>query len=180
MEKQDVQRRLAALLAADVAGYTRMMEADEDATMSSWYASRTQVIDPKVAEHKGRIVKLTGDGFLAEFPTVHEAVRCAVAMQDALVHLHGDMPDGRRMDFRMGVNLGDIIADHEDIYGEGVNLAARIESLAEPGGICISGAVYDQIKSKLALDYLSMGARSLKNIAVPGQVDRGRTKTSPP
>ncbi len=170
MDAKPVQRRLAAVLAADVAGYTRMMQTDEDATMASWYASRNEVIDPKIAEHKGRIVKLTGDGFLAEFPTVQDAVRCAVDMQTELVGRNSDVPDDRRMDFRMGVNLGDIIVDSEDIYGDGVNIAARLESLAEPGAVCISAAVYDQVKNKLALDYTSLGAQKLKNIAEPLQV----------
>lgn len=180
MEAKPVQRRLAAVLAADVAGYTRMMQRDEDATMSSWYASRTEVIDPKIAKHKGRIVKLTGDGFLAEFPTVQDAVRCAVDMQTELVGQNNDVPDDRRMDFRMGVNLGDIIVDSEDIYGDGVNIAARLESLAEPGTICISAAVYDQVKNKLALDYTSLGAQKLKNIAEPLQVYQVRTAAAPP
>lgn len=165
MSDQEVQRRLAAVLAADVAGYTRLMEADEDATLSAWWAARKDVIDPTVAKHRGRIVKHTGDGFLAEFPTATEAVQCAISMQTDLVAIHSKTPKDRRFAFRMGINLGEIVADKDDIYGEGVNLAARLEGLAEPGGICISEDVYRQVRNKLSIHFEYLGEKSLKNIA---------------
>ena len=150
---QEVERRLAAILAADVAGYTRLMEADEAATLSSWWAARENVIDPSVSKYRGRIVKHTGDGFLAEFPTATEAVQCAIAMQTDLNAIHAKTPKDRRFAFRMGINLGEIVADKDDIYGEGVNLAARLESLAEPGGISISEDVYRQVRNKLSINF---------------------------
>jgi class 3 adenylate cyclase/TolB-like protein len=165
LENERAQRRLAAILAADVAGYTRLMEADEDATMNAWWAARKNIIDPAIAEHGGRIVKHTGDGFLAEFPTATSAVRCAAAMQAALADTNRGVEKLRRFDFRMGVNMGEIVVDDEDIYGDGVNIAARIEALAEPGGVCVSAAVYEQVKNRLGLDFRDMGAKKLKNIA---------------
>jgi adenylate cyclase len=164
MSDQEVQRRLAAILAADVAGYTRLMEVDEDATLSAWWAARKDVIDPTVARHRGRIVKHTGDGFLAEFPTATEAVQCAISMQTDLVAIHSKTPKDSRFAFRMGINLGEIVADKDDIYGEGVNLAARLEGLAEPGGICISEDVYRQVRNKLSINFEFLGERNLKNI----------------
>jgi class 3 adenylate cyclase len=159
MADREVQRRLAAIVAADVTGYTRLMEADEEGTVAAWHAARSEIIDPQITDHLGRIVKHTGDGFLAEFPTVQDAVKCAVAMQKELA--------GNILDFRMGINLGDIIDDGEDIHGEGVNIAARLEGLAEPGGICISADVYSQIKNKLDLGYRSLGENRVKNVAEP-------------
>ena len=167
MENERAQRRLAAILAADVAGYTRLMEADEDATMNAWWAARKNIIDPAIAEHGGRIVKHTGDGFLAEFPTATSAVRCAAAMQVALADTNRGVEKRRRFDFRMGVNLGEIVVDDEDIYGDGVNIAARIEALAEPGGVCVSAAVYAEVKNRLDLEFRDMGANRLKHIAEP-------------
>jgi len=164
MSDQEVQRRLAAILAADVAGYTRLMEANEDTTLSAWWAARNDVIDPTVTRHRGRIVKHTGDGFLAEFPTATEAVQCAISMQTDLVAIHSKTPKDRRFAFRMGINLGEIVADKDDIYGEGVNLAARLESLAEPGGICISEDVFRQVRNKLSINFEYLGEKSLKNI----------------
>ena len=164
MSDQEVQRRLAAVLAADVAGYTRLMEANEDATLSAWWSARKDVVDPTVARHRGRIVKHTGDGFLAEFPTATEAVQCAISMQTDLVAIHSKTPKDRHFAFRMGINLGEIVADKDDIYGEGVNLAARLESLAEPGGICISEDVYRQVRNKLSINFEYLGEKSLKNI----------------
>jgi adenylate cyclase len=164
MSDQEVQRRLAAVLAADVAGYTRLMEANEDATLSAWWAARKDVIDPTVDKFRGRIVKHTGDGFLAEFPTATEAVQCAISMQTDLVAIHSKTPKDSRFAFRMGINLGEIVADKDDIYGEGVNLAARLESLAEPEGICISEDVYRQVRNKLSIKFEYLGEKSLKNI----------------
>ena len=167
MENEHTQRRLAAILAADVAGYTRLMEADEDATMNAWWMARKNIIDPAIAEHGGRIVKHTGDGFLAEFPTATSAVRCAAAMQAALAETNRGVEKLRRFDFRMGVNLGEIVVDDEDIYGDGVNISARLESLAEPGSVCVSAAVHGQVKNRLDLDFRDMGAKKLKPIAEP-------------
>ena len=165
MEDIGVQRRLAAVLAADVAGYTRQMEANEHATVAAWRSARSEVIDGGVADHGGRIVKLTGDGFLAEFPTVQDAVRCAVDMQTKFAERNVDQPSAHRMAFRMGVNLGDIFVDTDDIYGDGVNIAARLESIAEPGGICVSGSVFDQVEGKLdRVAFRFLGNRKVKNI----------------
>ncbi len=165
MADQEVQRRLAAILAADVAGYTRLMEANEDATLAAWWAARKDVIDPAVVRYRGRIVKHTGDGFLAEFPTATEAVQCAISMQTDLVAIHSNTPEDSRFAFRMGINLGEIVADKDDIYGEGVNLAARLEGLAEPGGICISEDVHRQVRNKLSISFDYLGEKNLKNIS---------------
>ena len=162
-----LERKLAAILAADVAGYTRLMDSDEEATMASWWSHREELIDAIIAEQKGRIVKLTGDGFLAEFPSAGAAVKSAVQIQTEIARRNVDVRRDRRMEFRMGVNLSDIMSDDEDIYGHGVNLAARLEELAEPGGICISQHVYDQVKHNLDLDYVCLGEQSLKNINGP-------------
>ncbi|MBT4721280.1 MAG: adenylate/guanylate cyclase domain-containing protein, partial [Rhodospirillaceae bacterium] len=145
MSDRDVRRRLAAILAADVAGYTRLMEADSEGTVAAWQDAREEVIKPLTGKYFGKIVKLTGDGFLVEFPTVQDAVNCAIAMQSGL--------SASPLDFRMGINLGDIIDDGEDIHGEGVNVAARLEGLAEPGKICISGDVYNQVRNRVDANY---------------------------
>ena len=157
MGDEGVERRLAAILAADVADYTRLMEEDEDATIEAWRSARAEIIDPNIRDHKGRIVKHTGDGFLAEFPTVHDAVICAFQMQTELSRRNAGVRDDRRMDFRMGVNMGDIVVDEEDIYGDGVNIASRLEGLADPGGICVSGDVYNQVRKRLDLKFEDMG-----------------------
>ena len=142
-------RRLAAILAADVAGYSRLMGADEEATLAALKAIRRELSDPKVNEHHGRIVKTTGDGLLIEFSSVVDAVRCAVEVQRAMAERNTEVPVARRIEFRIGINLGDIILDDDDIYGDGVNIAARLEALTEPGGICVSRVVYDQVRDKL-------------------------------
>ena len=162
MAEQGVTRRLAAVLAADIVGYTRLMEQDTDGTVAAWHAAREDVIDPCIAEHAGRIVKHTGDGFLAEFPSVQNAVKCAVTMQEGLA--------AKPIDFRMGVNLGDIIDDGEDIHGEGVNIAARIESLAEPGGVCVSGDVHNQVRNRLELTFDDLGDKEVKHVSRPVRV----------
>lgn len=172
MADQQIQWRLAAILAADIAHYTKLMAADEDATIADWHAARADIIDPTIAEYRGRIVKHTGDGFLAEFPTVTNAVRAAVAMQTGLAARNDGAAAERRMDFRMGINLGEIAADDEDIHGDGVNLAARLESIADPGGICVSANVYDQVRRKLDLAFDDLGERELKNVAEPVRVYR--------
>ena len=169
-----VERKLAAVLAADVAGYSRLMGADEDATMAAWWSHREQVIDPSVAAHRGRIVKLTGDGFLAEFGSVSDAVLAALDMQTEIKRRNEDVPADRRMEFRIGINLCDIMADAEDIYGDGVNIAARVEALAEPGGICVTGAVRDQTRGRHGLEYEDLGEQTVKNIAEPVHVYRLR------
>jgi len=162
MVEEKSSRRLAAILAADVVDYSRLMHEDEAKTVAAWQAARRDAIDPVLEVNKGRVVKRTGDGFLAEFATVEDAVRCAVVMQEAL----SDGP----LDFRMGINLGDITDDGDDIHGDGVNIAARIEGLAEPGGICISGSVYDQVHNKLNSTFADMGEQKVKNIATPVRV----------
>jgi adenylate cyclase len=162
-----VERRLAAILAADVAGYSRLMGADEEGTLDRLKAHRRQLVDPKIREHRGRIVKTTGDGMLVEFPSVVGAVRCAIEVQRAMLDRNTDVPENKRIAFRIGVNLGDVIIDGDDIYGDGVNIAARLEALAEPGGICISRVVRDQIRDKLPYPFEDMGEQSVKNIARP-------------
>ncbi len=161
MGNQPTQRRLAAVLVADVAGYTRLMELDTDGTVAAWQAARQEVIKPTVADHSGKIVKLTGDGFLVEFSTVQDAVNCAIAMQRGLA--------SSSLDFRMGVNLGDIVDDGEDIHGEGINVAARLEGLADPGGICISGDVYNQVRNRVDAIFEDMGQQEVKNVSQPVQ-----------
>ena len=168
------------MLAADIAGYTRLMERDEAAVVAAWRRARAEVIDPLITAHRGRIVKLTGDGFLAEFPTAESAVKAALAMQAAFEALFGAEHSASRVAFRIGVNLGDIWVDADDIYGAGVNVAARLEALAEPGGICISGAVRDAIKHKLAVQYDDMGLQTVKNVAEPIRAWRVRAAVAPP
>ena len=167
-------RRLAAILAADVAGYSRLMGVDEEGTLAELKAIRRELSDPKVKEHSGRIVKTTGDGLLIEFGSVVDAVRCAVEVQRAMSERNADVPADRRIELRMGINLGDIIKDGRDIYGDGVNVAARLEALAEPGGICVSRVVRDQVRDKLAFAFEDMGERQVKNIARPVRVHRIR------
>src|SRR6201981_3893221 len=162
-----VTRRLAAILAADVAGYSRLMGADEEGTLARLKAHRRELVDPRIGEHRGRIVKTTGDGLLAEFASVVDAVRCAAEIQREMAERNGDVPPDRRIEFRVGINLGDIIIDESEIFGEGVNAAARLEALADPGGICVSRMVRDQVRDKLALSFEDMGEQQVKNIARP-------------
>src|SRR6516164_1692432 len=172
-------RRLAAILAADVAGYSRLMGADEEGTLAALKAIRRELADPKIKEHHGRIVKTTGDGLLLEFASVVDAVRCAVEVQRELAERNADVPPDRRIELRMGINLGDIIKDGRDIYGDGVNVAARLEALAEPGGICVSRVVRDQVRDKLAFSFEDMGEQQVKNIARPIRVHRVLLSTEP-
>jgi adenylate cyclase len=174
-----VERRLAAILAADVAGYSRLMGANEEATHAALMALRREVSEPKIAHHRGRIVKTTGDGFLAEFASVVDAVRCAVELQREMALRNDDVPSERRVQFRIGINIGDIIIEANDIYGDGVNVAARLETLAEPGGICISAIVYEQVQGRLDCNFMDIGEQSLKNIARPIRVYRVEPKTAP-
>ena len=143
------QRRLAAIVSADVAGYFRLMGLDESGTLAALKAHRRELIDPKIAEYGGRIVKTTGDGLLLEFPSVVDAVRCAVDVQRGMAERNAGVPPEQRIEFRIGINVGDIIIDGEDIFGDGVNVAARLQTLAEPGGICVSKVVRDQVLDKL-------------------------------
>jgi len=160
-----IDRRLAAVLAADVARYSRLMEADEVGTLNSLKARRREIIDPAIAAHHGRIVKTTGDGVLVEFHSIVDAVACAVAVQRGMIVRNTLMPEDRRIVFRIGINIGDILSDGDDIFGDGVNLAARLEALCEPGGVCISRAANEQIRDKLTLAFADMGERTVKNIA---------------
>jgi adenylate cyclase len=163
-------RRLTAILAADVAGYSRLMGADEEGTHERLRAHLRDLIDPKVAEHRGRIVKNTGDGFLAEFPSVVDAVRCAAEIQRGMAEREPGVPEDRRIEFRVGINRGDVIAEGEDIFGDGVNVAARLEALAEPGGICVSWIVRDQVRDRVNYAFEDLGEQSVKNIARPVRV----------
>ncbi|MEE8225881.1 MAG: adenylate/guanylate cyclase domain-containing protein, partial [Kiloniellales bacterium] len=140
-----MERRLVAILAADVVGYSRLMGKDETGTLERLKSLRKELVQPKITERKGRIVKLMGDGLLAEFPSVVEAVQCAVGIQKSILGRETELTQERRMRLRIGINLGDIIVEGSDIYGDGVNVAARLEALADPGGICISGSVFDQV-----------------------------------
>jgi TolB-like protein len=170
-------RRLAAVLAADVAGYSRLMGADEEGTLNRLKAHRRELVDPKIREHHGRIVKTTGDGMLVEFGSVVGAVRCAVEVQRAMFDRNADIAEDKRITFRIGINLGDVIADGDDIYGDGVNITARLEALAQPGDICISRVVRDQIRDKLLYAFDDMGEQEVKNIARPLRVYALRAST---
>ena len=163
-------RRLAAILAADVAGYSRLMGADEEGTHERLKAHFLELVDPKIAEHRGRTVKNTGDGMLAEFSSVVDAVRCAVEVQRGMIDREPELPEERQIRLRIGVNLGDVIVEEHDIFGDGVNVAARLEGLAQPGGICISRTVRDHIRDKLVYPFEEMGEQSVKNIARPVRV----------
>jgi len=168
-------RRLAAILAADVVGYSRLMEQDEAGTLAALKAHRSQFIDPLIANHGGRIVKLMGDGALVEFPSVVDAVACAVAVQQGMAARDAETPEDNRIVFRIGVNLGDVVIDGDDIYGDGVNVAARLETMAEPGGVCISGTVHEHIAGKLDQPFADAGEQTVKNIARPIRVWRWST-----
>jgi TolB-like protein/class 3 adenylate cyclase/Tfp pilus assembly protein PilF len=159
-----MERRLAAILAADVVGYSRLMEADEADTLARLKSTRENLIDPKIAAHKGRIVKLMGDGALIEFSSVVDAVGCAVEIQRAMTECNAELPGERQLEFRIGVTLGDVIVEGQDIYGDGVNVAARLEKLADPGGVLISGIAFDQVERKLDLEFEFLGEHQLKNI----------------
>jgi adenylate cyclase len=172
MSEARVERRLAAILAVDVAGYSRLMGADEEGTLAALRAIRRELGDPKIKEHRGRIVKTTGDGLLVEFASVVDAVRCAVEVQREMVIRNANIPPERRIEFRMGINLGDIIVEDGDIFGDGVNIAARLEALAEPGGICVSRVVRDQVRDKLDFSFADMGEQQVKNIARPVRIHR--------
>ncbi len=172
MVEARVERRLAAILAADVAGYSRLMGVDEEGTLAALKACRRELIDPKIAEHRGRIVKTTGDGALVEFASAVNAVRCAMEIQRAMADRNADIPESRRVEFRIGINVGDIIIDEGDIYGDGVNIAARLEGIAASSGISISEDAWRQVQGKVAANFVDAGEQSLKNIARPVRVYR--------
>ena len=172
MTEEHVERRLAAILAADMVGYSRLMGRDEEGTLAALKALRKTLIDPKITEHRGRIVKTTGDGMLVEFVSVVDAVRCAVEVQRGMSERNAEVSAESRIQFRIGINVGDIISDSNDIYGDGVNVAARLEALAEPGGIFVSRNVFDQVRDKLSFSFEDMGEQTVKNIARPIGVHR--------
>jgi len=165
-----MERRLAAILATDVVGYSRLIRADEEGTLAALKVLRSDLIDPKIAEHHGRIVKLMGDGMLAEFPSVVDAVRAAVETQIAVAKHNADLPKDKRIEFRVGINLGDVVIDGDDIQGDGVNMAARLEGLAEPGGICVSGMVYEGVRDRIDISFEDLGEQKVKNIDRPVRV----------
>lgn len=180
-----IERRLAAILAADVAGYSRLMHHDEETTHTKLTVLLAEAVDPTIAEHSGRIVKNTGDGFLAEFPSAVEALRAAMVFQARVRELTAGAPEDRRIAFRVGINIGDVTVEPHDIFGDGVNIAARLESVAAPGGICISSAVYDQVRGKFSDRFADLGEQNLKNIDRPVRayaviLDELRTPTLSP
>jgi adenylate cyclase len=179
MAEERAQRRLAAILAADVVGYSRLMGVDEADTLAQLKSHRRELLDPKISEHQGRIVKTTGDGMLVEFASVVDALRCVVEAQRGMRERNAAVPKEKRIEFRFGLNVGDIIIDGEDIYGDGVNIAARLEGLAEPGGICVSGRVYEDARGKLDITFDDWGEQQLKNIAWPVRVYRVRLGSEP-
>src|SRR5437763_4806948 len=172
-------RRLAAILRADVAGYSRLMGADEEGTLERLKALRRELLDPKFAEHKGHIVKTTGDGMLVEFPSVVDAVRCAVAVQQAMPERNTGVAADNRIELRIGINLGDVIVEDDDLYGDGVNIAARIEALADAGGVFVSNTVHDHVRDRLPFAFEDLGEQQVKNITRPVRVYRVRDTGAP-
>ena len=167
-----MEYKLAAVLASDMVGYSRLMEADEQGTLARLRTHRIELIDPAIAKNQGRIIKTTGDGMLVEFQSVADAVRCAAEIQERMRRRNADVPENRRIQFRIGINLGDIIFDEGDIYGDGVNVAVRLEQLAEVGGICVTQAVYDQVSDRIDVAFEDLGEKALKNISRPVRVWR--------
>jgi adenylate cyclase len=165
MAETPIERRLAAILAADVVGYSRLMEADEAGTLAALKSRRKEVLEPLVTRHQGRVFKVAGDGVLVEFASAVNAARCAIDLQKGMTAANAELPADRQIVLRIGVNLGDVIVEGSDLYGDGVNIAARLESIADPGGILISGSAYDQVKNKIDSGFEDLGSRSLKNIA---------------
>ena len=174
MNQPRVERRLAAILAADMVGYSRLMEADETGTLARLKTHRLELIDPAIAKNKGRLIKTAGDGMLVEFSSVAEAVACAVEIQQRMARRNSDVAPGREIRFRIGINLGDVISEDHDIFGDGVNVAARLQECAEPGGICVSGAVRDQVGDRLGVAFEDLGEQRIKNISRPIHVYRVR------
>ncbi len=180
MEPQHTHRKLTAILAADVVGYSGLMEKDEVGTLAALKTHRRELIEPKITEHNGRIVKLMGDGALVEFASAVDAVQCASEIQQSMRKRNADVPEDRRIEFRIGINLGDVIMDGDDIYGDGVNIAARLEGLAEPGGICVARSVFNQVKNKVDLGFENLGEQEVKNITEPVRVYRVALKAKKP
>jgi len=180
MPAEAAERKLTTILAADVAGYSRLIGEDEEGTLARLGALRRDLIDPQIAAHQGRIVKTTGDGILVEFASVVGAVRCAVAVQRAMAAREALLPEDRRIIFRVGINLGDIVVEDGDIFGDGVNIAARLEGIADPGGICLSASAHEQVRGKIDVEFADLGDQSLKNIARPVRAYRIVLETPPP
>ena len=178
MATQRVERRLTAILASDVSGYSRLMGVDEEGTLARLKAHQRELVDPKVSEYRGRLVKSTGDGLLIEFASAVDAMRCAVDIQAAMTERNAAVPPEKRIEFRIGINVGDIIVDSDDIIGDGVNVAARLEGLAEPGGICVSGRVLEDAHGKLEITFEDAGEQRLKNIDRPVRVYRVRASSA--
>ena len=167
------ERKIAAILAADIAGYSRLAGADEERTLARLRALRSDLIDPTISVHHGRVVKRTGDGALVEFRSVVDAVRCAIDVQNGMVERNAGLPPERRIEFRIGIHLGDVVEESDgDLMGDGVNIAARLEGVAKPGGICLSNAAYEQVRDKIGETFVDFGEQSLKNIARPVRVHR--------
>src|SRR6202011_872932 len=178
LSSERVDRRLAAVLAADVAGYSRLMGLDEERTLANLKSFRKALVDPSVAAHRGRIVKTTGDGMLVEFASAVDAARCAVEVQRGMATQNAQVPQNVRIEFRIGIHVGDIIIDDNDIFGDGVNIAARLEGIAEPGGVCISDDAHRQIRGKIDIAFEDMGPQNLKNIVEPMRAWRLRMNAS--
>jgi class 3 adenylate cyclase len=172
MEPYEVEHRLTTILSADVVGYSHLMSADEAGTFAQLKTHRKELLDPKTTEHHGRVVKLTGDGTLMEFGSAMDAVLFAVEVQRTMLDRNAAVPEDRQINYRVGINLGDIIIEEGDIYGDGVNVAARLEGLAVSGGICVSGAVFEQVEGKVELEFKDLGEQQLKNIDRPIRVYR--------
>jgi adenylate cyclase len=170
MASDQVKRKLAAILAADIAGYSKLMGADEAGTLARLKEYRRELIDPKNKQYRGRVVKTTGDGILIEFPSVVDAISCSIEVQQGMCERNANIPPEKRIEFRVGINLGDVIVEGRDLYGDGVNIAARLEGLAEPGGICISQTVFNHARGKIAFEFEDLGELALKNIVRPVHV----------
>ena len=174
-----VERRLAAVLAADVAGYSRLMGVDEEGTLAQLKACRKALVDPTIAKHRGRIVKTTGDGMFVEFASAVDAARCSLEVQSGMALQNEALPPDKRIEFRIGIHVGDIMIDDNDIFGEGVNVAARLENECEPGGVCLSGSAFEQVRGKTSFVFDDLGERALKNIDRPVRLYAARIATAP-
>jgi adenylate cyclase len=172
MASDQVKRKVATILAAEIAGYSRLMRADEAGTLARLKEYRRELIDPKYRQYRGRVEKTTGDGILIEFPSVVDAVSCSIEVQRGMRERNADVAPEKRIEFRIGINLGDVIIEGRDLYGDGVNIAARLEGLAEPGGICISQTVLNHARGKIAVEVEDLGEQAVKNIVQPIQVYR--------
>jgi adenylate cyclase len=178
-EESRTARRLAAILAADEVGYSRLMGADEEGTLAALKTHRRELIDPLIAQHQGRIVKTTGDGILIEFASIVDAVRCAIVVQQGMEDRNANVSESERIRFRIGINVGDVIVEDDDIFGDGVNVAARLEALAKPGDICVSATVREHVGEKLPIGFADLGEHSVKNIARPVHVYRIEARVEP-